>query len=386
MMSDLSARAERAAAIAGTFAESVDKDGRFPSEALAAMKDARLLSAMIPAEFGGESASISQIAEVCAILGQKCASSAMVFAMHQIKASSLIWHGRDSAWHADFMRRVSVEQLLLGSATTEGGIGGDLRSSLCAIEADGEVFSLTKEGTCISYGLQSDAILITARRAPDAPPSDQVMAIVTKDQYTLDMTLPWEALGMRGTCSDSFTFKAKAPAEQILPSSFADIAAQSMLGTAHLLWGSVWYGVAADAVTRAQAFVRNEAKKRPNVPSPGTLRLAEVSTMLQEMRSNVQEGLRRYEAAHQGGDDLASMGFIVAMNNIKTAASRAAFDIVNHALLITGIWGYRNNTPYSVGRHMRDVLSAPVMISNDRIFSNTSNLLLIHRLDMRLAG
>mgnify|MGYP001765492539 CR=1 FL=1 len=385
-MPSLAERAERAAAIAAQYAQSVDKDGRFPGEALAAMREQRLLSAMIPAEFGGDEASLSEIAEACSILGQSCASAAMVFAMHQIKASSLIWHGRESPWHRDFMRRVSAEQLLLGSATTEGGIGGDLRSSLCAIEADGEVFSLTKEGTCISYGLQSDAILITARRAPDSPPSDQVMAIVTKDQYTLDMTLPWDALGMRGTCSDSFTFKAKAPAEQILPSSFADIAAQSMLGTAHLLWGSVWYGVAADAVTRAQAFVRNEAKKRPNFQSPGALRLAELANMLQAMRSNVQQGLRRYESAHRDGDDLASMGFIVAMNNIKTAASRAAFDIVNHALLITGIWGYRNNTAYSVGRHMRDVLSAPVMISNDRIFSNTSNLLLIHRLDMSLAG
>lgn len=385
-MSTLNARAERAAAVAGQFAEAVDKEGRFPHEAIAACKEARLLSAMIPVEFGGEGASMSEIAEVCAILGQKCASSAMVFAMHQIKASSLIWHGREAPWHQGFMRRISSEQLLLGSATTEGGIGGDLRSSLCAIEAEGEVFRLTKEGCCISYGLQSDAILITARRAPDSPPSDQVMAILTKDQYTLDMTLPWDSLGMRGTCSDIFTFSAKAPAEQILPSSFADIAAQSMLGAAHLLWGSLWYGLAADAVARAQAFVRAEAKKRPGFQSPGHLRLAEVSNMLQAMRANVQQGLARFEAAHVGGDDLASMGFVVAMNQVKTAASRAAVDICNHAMLIAGIWGYRNNTPYSVGRHMRDALSSQVMISNDRILGNVSNLLLMHRVETRLVG
>ena len=385
-MSTLNARAERAAAVAGQFTEAVDKEGRFPHEAIAAMKEARLLSAMIPAEFGGEDASMSEIAEVCAILGQKCASAAMVFAMHQIKASSLIWHGREAPWHQNFMRRISAEQLLLGSATTEGGIGGDLRSSLCAIEADGEVFKLTKEGCCISYGLQSDAILITARRAPDSPPSDQVMAILTKDQYTLDLTMPWDALGMRGTCSDIFTFSARAPAEQILPSSFADIAAQSMLGAAHLLWGSLWYGLAADAVARAQAFVRAEAKKRPGFQSPGHLRLAEVSNMLQAMRSNVQQGLARFEKAHQGGDDLASMGFVVAMNQVKTAASRAAVDICNHAMLITGIWGYRNNTPYSVGRHMRDALSSQIMISNDRILGNVSNMLLMHRVETRLVG
>ena len=74
------------------------------------------------------------------------------------------------------------------------------------------------------------------------------------------------------------------------------------------------------------------------------------------------------------------------MNNIKIGASRMVVDIINHALLITGINGYRNNTPYSVGRHMRDALSSQIMISNDRIFGNVANLLLMHRLDPSLAA
>jgi acyl-CoA dehydrogenase len=35
-----------------------------------------------------------------------------------------------------------------------------------------------------------------------------------------------------------------------------------------------------------------------------------------------------------------------------------------------GLSGYRNDTEFSIGRHLRDVLSAPIMISNDRIMSN----------------
>ena len=37
---------------------------------------------------------------------------------------------------------------------------------------------------------------------------------------------------------------------------FAEISAQSMLPYAHLLWASVWHGVASDAVARSEAFVR----------------------------------------------------------------------------------------------------------------------------------
>ncbi len=53
-------------------------------------------------------------------------------------------------------------------------------------------------------------------------------------------------------------------------------------------------------------------------------------------------------------------------------------------MLITGILGYKNGTPFSVGRHLRDVTSAAVMISNDRIHANTATLLLMSRFDASL--
>jgi len=39
--------------------------------------------------------------------------------------------------------------------------------------------------------------------------------------------------------------------------------------------------------------------------------------------------------------------------------------------------GYRNDSPYSVGRHLRDVMSAPLMIANDRIHQTNASLLLV---------
>ena len=79
-------------------------------------------------------------------------------------------------------------------------------------------------------------------------------------------------------------------------------------------------------------------------------------------------------------------GHFLAERTSDDGASRLAGEIINHAMLVCGILGYKNDTPFSIGRHMRDVLSAPIMISNDRIFGNMSNLLLIHRLDPHLAS
>ncbi|MBB3611692.1 acyl-CoA dehydrogenase family protein [Rhizobium sp. BK602] len=382
----LATRAARVAAIAGKHADAVDAEGRFPREAVEAMRAERLLSIQIPVELGGEAASITQIAELCSILGQACAASAMVFAMHQIKLSSLVEHGAGSDWHRDFMRRIAREQLLLASATTEGGIGGNLRNSICAITVEGDTCFLEKDATVISYGAHADAILITSRSHADAASSDQVLTVFLKDQYRLERTVEWNTLGMRGTCSDGFLFKGEAPAAQILPKPFAEIAAQSMLASSHLLWSGVWYGIAADAVARAQAFVRAAARKSPGTPPPGALRLAEVSSLLQMVKSNVVAGLKAYEEAKADADRLSSMAFAVAMNNVKIASSEMILPIINHAMLICGIMGYKNGTPYSLGRHLRDAHSAQLMISNDRILGNTSTMLLVHKQDTSLLG
>lgn len=379
-------RAQRVAAVARAHADAVDRKGAFPEAAVNAMRAERLLSIQVPAELGGEGATTAEIAELCSIIGQACASSGMIFAMHHIKLSSLVEHGMQSEWHRGFMRRVVAEQLLLGSATTEAGIGGNLRNSICAIEVEGDRCRLSKEATVISYGVQSDAILITSRAHKDAASTDQVMTVFLKDQYTLEKTHDWDTLGMRGTCSEGFLFRGEAPAEQIFPQPFAEIAAQSMLANSHILWSAVWYGIAVDAVSRAQAFVRAAARKTPGSVPPGALRLAEVSNLLQTMKSNVVAAIKAYEEARHDEEKLSSVAFAVAMNNVKIASSETILTIINHAMLICGIMGYKNNTPFSLGRHLRDAHSAQLMISNDRILGNTSNMLLIHKQDTSLLG
>ena len=383
---DIVARARRVGAIAATFAGEVDLHARFPAETVAALKSERLLSIMIPKELGGEGASAAQICEVCAILGQNCASSAMIFAMHQIKLSSLVSHGMDADWHRGFMQLISKDQLLLASATTEGGIGGDLRNSICAVVTNGGDFTLSKDATVISYGSVADAILVTARANPDAPSSDQVMIVAVKGQYTLEQTSVWNTLGMRGTCSEGFKFNCTAPVAQILPKPFAEIAAQSMLSASHLFWGALWYGIASEAFNRAQAFVKAAARRAPSVTPPGALRLSEAAVTLQTMRATLKEGVLRYETARKRPDDMSSIAFATAINNVKVAMSQSMLEVIDQSLLICGIMGYKNDTPFSLGRHLRDAHSARLMISNDRILLNTSNLLLMARADSSILG
>ena len=377
-MTDLLQRARRVGAeVAAQHAGAVDAEARFPRESFAALKAEKLLGAMVPAEFGGAGASISDIAALCHALGQYCASTAMIYAMHQIQVACVVRHGQQSTWHRTLLQRLAGEQLLLASATSEAGVGGDVRSSVCAVEAEGGRFKLSKNATVISYGADADGILVTARRGPESPASDQVIIPVLKGDYRLEQTSTWDTLGMRGTCSNGYWLHASGEMSQILPLSYADISAQTMLPTSHLTWSSLWLGIATDAVSRARAFVRAEARKKAGSVPSGALRLAEAVNLLQLMRSNVVAAARQYEAALGSAERLTALSFAVAMNNLKTGTSQMAVQVVNHALLICGISGYRNDSDYSVCRHLRDAHSAALMVNNDRILANTANLLLV---------
>src|ERR1700726_495771 len=230
---------QRAAAVAeaaATEVEAVDREARFPRKAIDAARKERLLGAQIPIGFGGDGASISEVTDMCYALGRACSSSAMIFAMHQTKVACLVRHGVGSAWHERLMRRVAAEQMLLASSTTEGQNGGNIRFSTAAVEHAGTEISLVRNATVISYGAQADGIVTIARRANDAAGSDQVLLAITKDDYTLEHSLGWETLGMRGTCSAGFELKFKGSAEQIFPEGYDRIHAQTMTPVAHLCW------------------------------------------------------------------------------------------------------------------------------------------------------
>jgi acyl-CoA dehydrogenase len=195
----LVARAQRVAdEVAAPAADEVDRDARFPAEAVDALRVEGLLASLVPTHLGGGGASIAEIADVVAALGSACASTAMVYAMHQIQVACLVRHGGTAAIDA-YLRDVATDGLLLASATSEVGIGGDVRSSSCAMIRVGDRVHLQKEAPVISYGEHADAILTTARRTPDSPPSDQVLVVCRRPHVRLERRGEWDTLGFRGT-------------------------------------------------------------------------------------------------------------------------------------------------------------------------------------------
>jgi len=363
--------------VAGPASGQVDLEARFPEQALTALKSEHLLGALVPSNLGGLGATIRDMATACETLAQRCASTGLIYAMHQIQVHCLIRHSRHNALLRHYLTQLSEQQLLLASATTESGVGGDVRTSLCSVVLEGDTFLLEKSAPVISYGVNADAILVTARRAPDAASGDQVLVLCTRDGTSLKPTATWDTLGFRGSCSEGYQLRARGPAAYVLPDSFALISALTMLPTSHILWTAVWLGIATDAVNRARAYLRAESRKQPGRMPPGALRLAQAVSSLQTMRATLQDELQEYESTMDDPDALSAMGFALRMNNLKIAGARLVVEIVSEAMHVIGIAGYRRDSGYSVERHLRDAYGAGLMISNDRIYGANAAMLLV---------
>jgi acyl-CoA dehydrogenase len=383
--SDLLEKARRIGTeTAGRYADDVDVKARFPHEAVDALKKHRMLGAGVSREFGGSGASIGALAIACETLGQHCASTAMIYAMHLIQVACIARHRGGSTFFARYLVEVVEEQTLIGSVTSEATVGGELRTSVAGVERRADRIAIVKNATTISYGANADALLLTARRTPAAPASDQVLVFLRKPDYSLEMEGTWDTLGMRGTCSPGFRVVADASAEQVLDASFADIASRTMVPFSHILWSSCWLGIATAALARAGEFVRQQARSKPGTVPPVALRLAETSNLLQLMRNNVRDVTSECEDLMNGeaGDDaLSSIPFALKMNNLKISSSQLVVQIVQQALLICGIAGYKNDSSFALGRHLRDALSAALMVGNDRIYATNASMLLVLKND-----
>lgn len=367
---DLMDRARIVADIASSNAEAADRDAVFPEAAIAAAKRHGLFALLVPTEFGGEGASLSAIADVCYTLGQSCASTAMIVAMHQAALACVVRHHKGSAWHEDLLRRVAAENLLLASSTTEGNAGGNVRSSAAPLVYDGNLVSLDRAATVMSYGAQADGIVTTARRDADGAASDQALVVFLKEDYRLEPTGGWQTLGMRGTCSSGFSLKATGLSAQVLPIGYDKIHPQSMVPVSHLTWASVWTGIAAAAVTRAQMFVRTAARRAGGQMPPGASQHTRAVAALRSLRGTVAAALTTFEGMQDDPRRLGALETQAALNLLKVEASEQALETVMMAMRACGLAGYRSDGEFAIGRHLRDILSAPIMVHNDRILSN----------------
>ncbi len=366
--------------VAALYADEVDRDARFPREAVDALREAGAMSALVPSELGGGGVSLEAVAQGCFELARRCSSTAMVFAMHQIQVATIVHHLDGASWFEAYLRELVTEQRLIASATSEIGTGGDMSRSIAGIHTEDDgARSFEKQAPTVSYGGHADDLLTTVRRTDTAEAGDQVMVLHRAAETEIEPAGTWDTIGMRGTCSPGFVIRARFSAEQVLGAPFSTMMNESIVPISHVLWSFVWFGIATEAFERGRAFVRAAARRKPGEPLPAAQSLSRVMAELSMLRTEVESALDAYVAAlaEPGREWLSTMAAVLRFNNLKLAASEQAPRVCMGVLEVIGIMAYKNDSPFGVGRHLRDALSARLMVANERIHAIDAGLLLI---------
>jgi len=299
--------------------------------------------------------------------------------MHQSQIACIVHHAFGSSKLINALQMMAEEQWLVASSTSETHIGGDLRSSICALNTNETGFVLEKDASVLSYGEKADAILITCRKSIDATEKDQVLVLSYQKDCTLIKISEWDTLGFRGTCSAGYKIKAQVPKNHIFPTPFSKILNDTMQPIAHIYWSSVWLGMANLAVKTTQKAVTDRVMKQQSGVDIQAFKFAELNAKLSSMRSNLTAVIKHYNDIRSDPTITANekMNFTTKVNDLKINSSRYLIEIVSDAMMLTGISSYSIRSKNSLCQLLRDAFGAPLMVSNDRLLNHNSTLHLV---------
>src|SRR5438067_6867016 len=190
---------ELAQGVAEPLAAEVDRDHRFPEEAVAAAASAGLMGVLIPREYGG--AGLDAIAFTLCIeeLAQACASTAVIIDVHTSVGSEPILLFGTEAQKRMWLPRLASGELLGAFALTEPAAGSDAASLKTTARRNGSEYVLTGTKVFITNIGRAGLYIVFARTGADERAAGVSAFIVPADSPGLRVGQVFTKMGLNGS-------------------------------------------------------------------------------------------------------------------------------------------------------------------------------------------
>jgi acyl-CoA dehydrogenase len=359
-------------------AAQTDRDAAFPEAALAALRSSGLLGLLVPASFGGMGGSVPEMLRVSAELARDCLSVGMIFTMHCQQVAALVRHAGPRL-RSIVLHRVARGEVYLGSVTTDQGSGGHLLSASSELIADASTLHIDRFAPVVTGGAYADGFLITMQ-APGADSTQQV-SLVYADRDQVDATVAgdWNPMGMRATHSVPMKLVADVPADQVVggQGAFRDVALRTLAPLAHLGWAACWLGAADGALARTVRLLRAEHDRRDLGSELLLRRLSRVRQRLDTVHALLQHAS---DVFADDATDVSTAPVQLLLNAVKITASEQCLAAVNELVELIGLrHGYLRDSELALERVLRDLRSASLNYSNDRLHAADGMLVLMDK-------
>lgn len=179
-------------------AAEVDENGRFPSEAMRALADAGFWGLTVPNESGGMGQGLRMTAATVDVVAQSCASTAMVYLMHQCGVAAYVAAGERCA---DQLRAAAAGTHLSTLAWSERGSRSHFWAPMSQAREDGEAVYLNGIKSWVTSAGHAQGYVATTRAAGTDNPMAITLYLIEEGDAGFRIESPWNAMGMRGNAS-----------------------------------------------------------------------------------------------------------------------------------------------------------------------------------------
>ena len=323
-----------------------DHEGSWIDDSFQHVKDAGLLTIAVPAELGGDGATIAEIADVQRELARHCGSTGLATSMHQHVTAFTAWRYRRGLPGAEgTLKKVLDDGIVLVSTG-----GGDFtRPRGTAVKVEGG-YRVTGRKLFASQAPAGN-VLSTMFVLDDAERGKRVLNVavpVSSEGVTVHDN--WDALGMRGTGSNDVSLDdVFVPDERVLadrPHDSLDPPLQVICSIAFPIISAAYLGVAEGAYEHALAAAATRASD------------ATTQRQIGLMRNRLQVAGWALEGALRvvGDDPAPSMETVAAVMAAKREIALAGIEVCDIAMDVAGGSAFFKGSP--IERAYRDIRAA----------------------------
>ncbi|AGS66932.1 acyl-CoA dehydrogenase family protein [Streptomyces collinus] len=374
---------EEAAEVTAAHARRTDTEAVFPLEALDSLRRTRLLGLLVPSADGGLGGRLGDMLTATRRLGREDMSLAMVFAMHCQQVAALAQHANGTL-RGELLPRIGAGEVYLASVTTEAGKGGALLSATAPLQQREGDLLLDRFAPIVTGGAHADGFLVTMRSPHSDSEHDVSLVYADRSQLEVACAGGWDPHGMRASHSGALHLRGSVPGHQVVGEHgrFRDIVTHTFGPLAHLGWSAAWLGTAEGALARTVAMLRS-GRTRGGALLDSELLLTRLARVRHRLEAVAALLARTLDAVLH--EDVSRPRVQLLVNGLKVTASEQCHAAVQELVDAVGLrHGYLRDSPLALERALRDLRSASLNFSNDRLLLADGRLTLLDP-EVRLA-
>jgi alkylation response protein AidB-like acyl-CoA dehydrogenase len=334
-------------------AAEVDRDHRFPEEAVRAASEAGLMGVLIPREYGGAGLDALAFAICIEELAQACASTSVIVDVHTSVGSEPILLFGTEEQKRKWLPRLASGEVLGAFALTEPAAGSDAASLQASARRTGDGYVLNGTKIFITNVGRAGLYIVFARSGPEERAAGVSAFLVPAAAPGVRVGQVFRKMGLNGSPTGELVLEDVAvPAENRLGAEGQGFTvAMRALDSGRIGISGQALGIAQAAVDESRAVLAGRGREQGD-----EFLLADMATRLESAR------LLAYHAAW-----LCSRGrpFTRQASMAKLHCTDTAMQVALDAAQLAGEEGTFSGSPFE--RHVRDAKALQIYEGSNQV-------------------